>query len=166
MALITSYCIFLNSRLGFPNFVTENSWNTLCAFVAILSRRLRLRSWTHDKNPVIRNALSQSLLFPVPLDKGNEDSGNEIEDHFECLVLAQAQLRKPSHFTSLSSSQSAVFALCRCKLSVSLYQNNVEWKCWYKCYFNVNESLSIFLKDSCRDLLVKASKECSKPGFF
>ena len=27
----------------------------------------------------IRNALSQSLLFPVPLDKGNEDSGNEID---------------------------------------------------------------------------------------
>ena len=26
----------------------------------------------------IRNALSQSLLFPVPLDKGNVDSGNEI----------------------------------------------------------------------------------------
>ena len=27
----------------------------------------------------IRNALSQSLSFHVPLDKGNEGSGNEIE---------------------------------------------------------------------------------------
>ena len=32
----------------------------------------------HDKNLVIRNALSQSLSFHVPLDKGNEGSGNEI----------------------------------------------------------------------------------------
>ena len=29
---------------------------------------------------VIRKALSQSLPFPVPLDKGNRGSGNEIED--------------------------------------------------------------------------------------
>ena len=34
-------------------------------------------------------------------------------DHFESLEFAQAQLREKSHFTSLFSSQSAVFALCR-----------------------------------------------------
>ena len=33
-------------------------------------------------------------------------------DHFESLEFAQAQLREKSHFTSLFSSQSAVFALC------------------------------------------------------
>ena len=34
-------------------------------------------------------------------------------DHFESLEFAQAQLREKSHFTSLFSSQSAVFALCQ-----------------------------------------------------
>ena len=29
----------------------------------------------------IRNALSQSLSFPVPLDKGNAGSGNEIGEN-------------------------------------------------------------------------------------
>ena len=36
-------------------------------------------------------------------------------DHFESLEFAQAQLREKSHFTSLFSSQSAVFALCHTK---------------------------------------------------
>ena len=31
----------------------------------------------------IRNAMSQSLSFHVPLDKGNEGSGNEIGDEIE-----------------------------------------------------------------------------------
>ena len=38
--------------------------------------------------------------------------------HFEDLFLAQAQLCKTSHFTSLCSSQSAVFALCPSDLEV------------------------------------------------
>ena len=46
---------------------------------AIWTTRSRLRSSTGIKIPVIGNALSQSLSFPIPLDKGNVDSGNDIE---------------------------------------------------------------------------------------
>ena len=42
--------------------------------------------------------------------------------HFEDLFLAQAQLCKTSHFTSLCSSQSAVFALCRIRRCTDLRQ--------------------------------------------
>ena len=38
-----------------------------------------MRIEPHDKNLVLRNAFSQGLLFPAPLDKGNVDSGNEID---------------------------------------------------------------------------------------
>ena len=31
----------------------------------------------------IRNALSQNLSFPAPLDKGNLDSGNEIANELD-----------------------------------------------------------------------------------
>ena len=37
------------------------------------------RSDASANENAIRNALSQSLSFPVPLDKGNVDSGNEID---------------------------------------------------------------------------------------
>ena len=54
-----------------------------------------------------------SILFRLIFIKiFDEIVARYFEDHFECLALAQAQLRKPSHFTSLSSSQAAVFALC------------------------------------------------------
>ena len=39
--------------------------------------RLRMLRYSANEN-AIRNALSQSLSFPVPLDKGNAGSGNEI----------------------------------------------------------------------------------------
>ena len=44
------------------------------------------------------------FIFSTPID--------HCLDHFESLEFAQAQLREKSHFTSLFSSQSAVFALC------------------------------------------------------
>ena len=49
------------------------------------------------------------LLFSTSID--------HCLDHFESLEFAQAQLREKSHFTSLFSSQSAVFALCRLQLN-------------------------------------------------
>ena len=39
----------------------------------------------------IRNALSQSLSFPAPLDKGNEGSGNEIGKTREHLLFTAHQ---------------------------------------------------------------------------
>ena len=63
MALIASYCSFFNSRLGFPNFVTENSIVEYFLYI----RRHFVKTLTpaqlnHYKNLVIRNALSQSLV--------------------------------------------------------------------------------------------------------
>ena len=52
------------------------SWNI---FSAIFSSCLDIRIEPQDKKLVLRNAFSQSLLFPAPLDKGNVDSGNEID---------------------------------------------------------------------------------------
>ena len=39
---------------------------------------------------VIRNALSQSLSFPVSLDKGNTGSGNEIVHRSDTLAVYPA----------------------------------------------------------------------------
>ena len=45
---------------------------------------LRLRSYTGRTRILsFEMALSQSPSFPVPLDKGNEDSGDEIDNHLE-----------------------------------------------------------------------------------
>ena len=51
-----------------------------------------------------QNLTNARVLFSTSID--------HCLDHFESLELAQAQLREKSHFTSLFSSQSAVFALC------------------------------------------------------
>ena len=52
-----------------------------------------------------QNLTNARVLFSTSID--------HCLDHFESLEFAQAQLREKSHFTSLFSSQSAVFALCR-----------------------------------------------------
>ena len=52
-----------------------------------------------------QNFTNARVLFSTSID--------HCLDHFESLEFAQAQLREKSHFTSLFSSQSAVFALCR-----------------------------------------------------
>ena len=52
-----------------------------------------------------QNFTNARVLFSTSID--------HCLDHFESLEFAQAQLREKSHFTSLFSSQSAVFALCQ-----------------------------------------------------
>ena len=52
-----------------------------------------------------QNLTNARVLFSTLID--------HCLDHFESLEFAQAQLREKSLFTSLFSSQSAVFALCR-----------------------------------------------------
>ena len=54
-----------------------------------------------------QNLTNARVLFSTSIDHSN------CLDHFESLEFAQAQLREKSHFTSLFSSQSAVFAVCR-----------------------------------------------------
>ena len=54
----------------------------------------------------------QVLQFRSLFVEERTASNFHFEGHFEDLFLAQAQLCKTSHFTSLCSSQSAVFALC------------------------------------------------------
>ena len=91
MAPISSYCSFFNSRLGFPNFVTENSipsWHIL----SLHSSPFCQDAHACAVEPMTRilsseNALSQSLSFPAPLDKGNEGSGNEIAEVKELLLM-------------------------------------------------------------------------------
>ena len=51
---------------------------------------------------------------------------------FEDLFLAQAQLCKTSHFTSLSTSQSAVFALCQEDMYVCPLNRDIYIYIWIK----------------------------------
>ena len=61
-------------------------------------------SGTHGMSRLPQNLTNATALFSTSID--------HCLDHFESLEFAQAQLREKSHFTSLFSSQSAVFALC------------------------------------------------------
>ena len=58
-----------------------------------VKNRLRMLRLSANEN-AIRNALSQSLSFPAPLDKGNVDSGNEIGPHVLHLLTDSCALQK------------------------------------------------------------------------
>ena len=70
------------------------------------------KAFSHDRIlgfPVLlrmswRNALSQSISFPIPLDKGNDGSGNEI-------VSRQLTITEHAHVNVLSSS-GCEFMIC------------------------------------------------------
>ena len=54
----------------------------------------RLRRWDETKNPVTGNRLSQRSASPVPLDKGNEDSGNEIIQQLTTIAYLMRKVQK------------------------------------------------------------------------
>ena len=83
---MASYCSLSNSRLCLPSFSKEN----LIAYLKSSSRprsqtpscirTSRLRSLTGITGILLfKTDFPRVLRFPVPLDKGNEDSGDEIE---------------------------------------------------------------------------------------
>ena len=64
-----------------------------------------------------QNLTNATVLFSTSID--------HCLDQFEFLEFAQAQLREKSHFTSLFSSQSAVFALCRHEVYGEFFPNHI-----------------------------------------
>ena len=89
---MASYCSLSNSRLGLPSFSKEN----LIAFQKSPSRprsqtpscirTSRLRSLTGITRILLfKTDFPRVLRFPVPLDKGNEGSGDEIVRHVDIL---------------------------------------------------------------------------------
>ena len=74
-----------------------------------------------------QNLTNARVLFSTSID--------HCLDHFESLEFAQAQLREKSHFTSLFSSQSAVFALCLVSVKwsiASLMSSKLEPVIWLR----------------------------------
>ena len=68
-----------------------------------------MRSRFSALSPVIQNGFSQSTSFSVPLDEGNEGSGDEIEDDSLFYYPWDDEiLRSRSSFTLSSSSRGRV----------------------------------------------------------
>ena len=82
-----------------------------------------------------QNLTNVRVLFSTSID--------HCLDHFESLELAQAQLREKSHFTSLFSSQSAVFALCQAYQCTRKYAV-IAFNLFMYMYFKVVKAFSVF----------------------